>query len=300
MICLPIYEELLMFKNKAIKSIPYFAALITGGFFYFLANYLNNKYYDLLINIAAAFFAIPLLYLFYETARSFAHKKLNKEIFDYAKMQVDRELVSIINQLRKIVFTLENKELSKESVNEFLSVNEEDIEHNLNTNKYLGFQVFKHWEFNEIALHDLLKNTFILGKMEDQQIISVIGILKSLRNLEAIQKSNELYIETNDTAKGYKVQSGVEMNPENKKYPDRYILLKHLSEDRFIVQDFGDIHKYNLEKCLKYYKVNNKITKFYAEVILDLLKDINTWLDATGLEFIIDTKMFKMRGKYIT
>lgn len=289
-----------MFKKKLLKSIPYLVAIITGGFFYFLAVLLDEKFYDLLINISAAFFAILLLFFFYETAKSFSHKKLNKEIFDYAKMQVDRELLSILNQLRKIAFTLEEKDFSNEIIKKFLSLKKDDLENKLQSNKYLGFQVFKHWEVGEKGLHDLLKNQFILEKMEDEQIISIIGILKSLRNLEAIQKIDELYIETDETAKDYKIQSGIEMNPENKKFPDRYILLKHLAEDKFVVYDFGDIPKYNLEKCLKYYKVNNEIIKFYAEVIFDLLKDINNWLDVTGLEFIIDTKMFKIRGKHIT
>jgi hypothetical protein len=115
-----------------------------------------------------------------------------------------------------------------------------------------------------------------------------------------IQRIDELYIETEETAKGYKVQSGIDMNPENKKFPDRHMLLKHLAIDKFIVYDFGDIPKYNLEKCLKYYKINNKLIDDYAEVIFDLVKDINSWLGTTGLEFVIDTKMFRTRGKHIT
>jgi len=289
-----------MFKKKSLKSLPYFAAIITGGIFYFLAISLDERFYDLFINIAAAFFAIPLLYFFYETAKSFSHKRLNKEIFDYAKMQVDRELLSILNQLQKIVFTLEEKDFSNEAVNKFLSFKKEDLENQLKANKYLGFQVFKHWEVSEKGLHDLLKNPFILEKMEDEQIISVVSILKSLRDVEAFLKIDELYIETEEAAKGYKIQSGIEMNPENKKFPDRHMLLKHLAEDRFVVYDFGDIPKYNLEKCLKYYKIDNRLVNYYAEVIFDLLKDVNCWLDATGLEFIIDTKMFKIRGKHIT
>jgi hypothetical protein len=212
-------------------------------------------------------------------------------------MQVDRELLSILNQLQKIVFTLEEKKFLNEAVDTFLSYKKEDLEDKLQANKYLGFQVFKHWIISEKGLHDLLKNPFVLEKMEDEQIISVIGILKSLRNLETIQKIDELYIETGEIAKGYKIQSGIEMNPENKIFPDRQMLLKYLAEDKFVVYDFGDIPKYNLEKCLKYYKVNNKIAQLYTEVIFDLLKDINHWLDTTGLEFIIDTKMFKIQEK---
>lgn len=288
-----------MLKKRLLKSLPYLAAIITGGIFYFLAINVDQKYYNLLINIAAAFFAIPLLYFFYETAKSFSHKKLNKEIFDYAKMQIDRELLSILNQLQKIVYTLEEKDFSNKAINNFLALQKKQIEDQMKENIYLGFQIFKHWETSEKGLHELLRNPFILGKMEDEQIISIIKVLKNLRTLETIQRIDELYIDTEQKAKGYKVQSGIEMNPENKKLPDRHILLKHLTEDKFVVYDFGDIARYNLEKCLNYYEINKKRLSSYAEVIFDLLTDINSWLDATGLEFIIDTKMFKMRGKHI-
>lgn len=284
-----------MFKKILLKSLPYLAAIITGGIFYFIATCLVANLHDLLINIAAAFFAIPLLYFFYETTKSFSHKKLNKEIYDYAKMLVDRELLSVLNQLQKIVYTLEEKDFSNEAINNFLSLKKEKLENQLRNNKYLGFQIFKHWEISEKALHELLKNSFILEKMEDEQIIAIIGVLKSLRALEAIQKIDELYIETEETAKGYKVQNGLDMGSGNKKFPDRHILLKHLTEDKFVVHDFGDISKYNLEKCLKYYIINNKVLNYYTEVIFDLLSDINSWLDVTGLEFIIDTKMFRIR-----
>ncbi|GBE16559.1 hypothetical protein BMS3Abin15_00380 [bacterium BMS3Abin15] len=288
-----------MLKRKLLKLLPYLAAIIMGGIFYFLTIFIDERLYDLFINIAAAFFAIPLLYFFYETAESFSHKKLDKEIFDYAKMQVDSELLSILNQLRKIVYTLKEKDFSSETVNRFLSLKKEDLENQLKDNKYLGFQVFKHWGVNEKGLHELLKNPFILERMEDEQIISIISIFKSLGALEAIQQIDELYLETEEIAKGYKVQSGIDMNPENEKSPDRYVLLKHLTEDKFIVYDFGDIPKYNLKKCLKYYKINNKLIRGYAEFIFDLLKDINNWLDATGREFLIDSKIFKVRDKQI-
>lgn len=288
-----------MLKKKFLKSTPYFAAIITGGLFSLFALYSDEKFYDLLINIAATFFAIPLLYLFYETAKSFSNKRLNREIFDYAKMQVDRELLSIINQLQKTVLTLEEKDFSNEAIGKFLAFQRADLKSKLQTEKYLGFQVFKHWEVNEKSLHELLRNPFILEKMEEEQVISIIGILKSLRGLESLQKVGALYVETDEAAKGYKIQSGIEMNPENKKFPDRYMLLKHLTEDKFVVYDFGDIYKYNMEKCLKYYKVNAQFTELYAEGIFDVLKSINSWLDSTGSEFVIDTKMFKVRSKYI-
>jgi len=289
-----------MFRKRLLKLLPYLVAIASGGIFYFLASILDEKYYGLLVSIAATFFAIPLLYFFYEVAKSFSHKKLNKEIFDYAKMQVDRELLSILNQLQKMIYALAEKDFSNDAINKFLSLNKEQIENQIKKSSYLGFQVFKHWEISEKGLHELLKNSFILKKMEDEQIISIISILKSLRMLESIQKLDDLYLETGQKAKGYKVQSGIKINPENKKFPDRYILLKYLAEDKFVVYDFGDIVKYNLEKCLNYYKINDKLLSHYTEIIFDLLNDINSWLNATGREFVIDTKMFRIRGKHIT
>lgn len=310
------YNELLMLENeqdnlrkrliaytftyeRLIKSLPYLAAIIIGLFLYFIAVGVGQKYRDLLINISAAFIAIPFLYLFYETVQSFSHKKLNKEIFDYAKMQIDRELLSILNQLQKIVYTLEKKDFSDIAISRFLSLKKEQIENYLKENKYLGFQVFKNWKISERDLHELLKNPYILGKLEDRQIISIIKVVKSLRALEEIQKIDVLYTETEQKAKEYKVLSGVEMNSINNQFPDRHLLLKYLSEDKFVVYDFGDIPKYNLEKCLTYYEINHKLVKLYAEVIFELLSNINCWLNATGSEFVIDTKMFRTRGKFI-
>lgn len=286
-----------MFMKIFLKSIPYFAAAITGLIFYFLASFLGTKFYDLFINISAAFFSLPLLYFFYETAKSFSHKKLNKEISDYAKMQVDRELLSILNQLQKIVFTLEEKDFSNKEINKFLANSRGEIENKLQNNIYIGFQIFKHWGISEKGLNDLLNNLFILDKMEDEQIISIVIILKSLTELELIQKLDGLYTETGEMVKGYKVQSGIELSLENKKLPDRHLLLKLLSEDKFIVCDFGDIPKYNLDKCLKYFKVNKQMCKIYTEAIFNLLSGINRWLDVTGLEFVIDPKMFKPGGQ---
>jgi hypothetical protein len=196
-----------MFRKILLKILPYLAAIIIG-FITYLSSFLNTKLHDLLINIAAAFFAIPLLYFFYETTKSFSHQKLNKEIIDYAKMLVDREFLSILNQLQKIVFSLEKKDFSNKAINNFLSLKKEILEVQLSTNKYLGFQVFKHWEINEKALQELLKNPFILEKMKDEQIIAIISVLKSLRTLDSVQKINELYVETQEVAQGYKLHSG--------------------------------------------------------------------------------------------
>lgn len=280
-------------KRNLLKLLPYIGAVITGIIFYILSVSVFTKLEDLFVNIAATFFAIPLLFFFYEIVRSFSNKKLNSEIFDYAKMQVDRELLSIINQLQKIIYTLEEKDFSDKGINELLSIKKDDLTTQISENKYLGFQVFKHWEESENNIQELLKSSFILERIEDEQIISILNILKSLKMLESLKEVNDLYIETEERAEGFKIESGVNINPENNRFPDRHILLKYLTKDKFIVYDFGDIHRYNLEKCLKYYKVNSNLSHYYAEVLFELLSCIKNWVELTGFEFVIDSKVFK-------
>jgi hypothetical protein len=282
-----------MNKNKFLRLLPYLTSIITGGVVYCLSYSTNLFFSDLLVSISASLIAIPILYLVYEKVKKSSHQKLTKEIFDYAKMNVDSEILSILNQLQKIVYLIDDINFSTENVNIFLKLKTCDIESQLKNNKYLGFQIFKHWEISETGLHELLRNTFILDKMEDEQVISVIQILKCLRNLEELQRKYKLYLDTGEIAIGFKLQSGVEMNPLNIGFKERYLLLKHLNNDKYIVKDFGDIPKYNLDKCLKYYRVDKKLTGFYAEIISSLMTEINGWLATTGQEFVIDTKKFR-------
>ena len=102
--------------NKLTKLLlhiaPYSACLIVGLVLYVVGTKLAENLKALLLNIAAAFVAIPFLYLIYEVTQKASQKKLNKELFDYAKMQIDREILSVINQLAKIVHPYEARDFS--------------------------------------------------------------------------------------------------------------------------------------------------------------------------------------------
>ena len=98
--------------KNLLKILPYLASFLAGCLFYYL-GISNEVVYDLFINISAAFFAIPLIYLFYQLTYKRIHKTLIKEINDYLKMQIDKEILSIINQLQKIVCPLEKKDFSE-------------------------------------------------------------------------------------------------------------------------------------------------------------------------------------------
>jgi len=285
-------------KKNLLKISPYFASILAGFLFCFIGLRLNGDIKGVFISISAAFFAIPLIYLFYQVAQNLSKKRLNKEIFDYAKMQVDREVLSIINQLNKIVYPLKEKDFSASAISIFLSFEKDELKEVLSNNEYLGFQVFKKWEVSEENLNDMLKNSYILARLSDEQIISIILIIKKLRLLEKIQKSEDLYIKTGKKATSYKIVAGKELNEANIKFPDRYLLLQDLENGKSFVADFGDFYLYNVDKLLQYFKINESYLEDYTESILQLIIEINNWVDLTGGEFVIDTKMFRSKPKF--
>lgn len=257
---------------------------------------MNENVKNLFIEISAAFFAIPLIYLFYQTAHNYSQKRLNKEIFDYAKMQVDREVLSIISQLSKLI----NDEFnfhSLEDLSKTILLKPEEIEKRLSKSKFLGFKVFKNWDTMKNNLQEILKNPYILERLENEQIISIINIIKKLEILISFQKQKDLYLDTGEKIKSHKINGG-----NNNELPNRYILLKDAEQitnkkNTFIVLDFGDFYKFNLKKLLKYFIINEKYLKSYTATILILSKEINNWIELTGKELIINTNEYRFATK---
>jgi hypothetical protein len=209
-------------------------------------------------------------------------------------MQIDREVLSIINQLIKIVYSLREANFDPKNINKFLSLKKDEITEIISNNEHLGFQIFKDWGVGENAVQELLKNSFIFDTLENEQAISVISIIKAIRYLESIQKQDELFLKTDNKVVSYKVAEGKKISKENLKYPDRYLLLKDLGNNKFQVADFGDFSKFNRNKLVSIFKVNKNYLESYSSAIFDLIIAINKWLELTGTEFIIDTKAFRL------
>ena len=280
-------------RRLLLKIFPYCASIISGLLFLFIGLEFNQNLKSLFISIAAAFFAIPLIYLFYQQANSFSQKRLNKEIFEYAKMQTDTDVLSIVNQLQKAIYPLKEKDFSPAGIKKFLSLKRDDIKKIISENEYLGFQVFKKWEVSENNLHAILQNPHILKSFDNEQIISIISIIESLRNLESIQNFSELYISVDRKTTSFSIISGKDMNEENIPFPERYLLLKNLADNKSLVVDFGDFAAYNRDRLLQIFVINEKLRDIYSAALSDVIKEINVWSDCTGGEFVVDTKMFR-------
>lgn len=273
---------------------PYLVCIIAAYVFFIVGNKLHSDIKGIIHGIAGSFLSIPALYLIYELSKNYSQRRLNKELFDYAKMQIDRDVLSIINQLMKVVLSYEKVAISPESIKSFLSQQKNDLTTTIKTNEYLGFQVFKNWSITERNITKILENSFILQHLDNDQLIVIIDLLKEIRSFEFMPKNiDDLYIPIGKNVKGYKIESGKNLNERNDEYPDRYLLLKHLEGDKFMVKDFGDFALYQKEKLLQVYRVNDKYLDYFAESLLDLISSIKLWVELTGYEFLIDTKLFR-------
>lgn len=287
-------------KKYILISFPYCICVIVGIVLFIIANTLTVNYNNLIIGVSGTFFAIPCLYLLYETAQKFSNRKLDNELFYYAKMQIDREVLLIVQQLITMVYTSEKRNIfSVNALRKFLTLSKNEILKQIKENEYLGFQALKDWSVSTKNITTTLENPFILQRLENEQVISIVHILNCLTNLElTYERTSDLFVVTEKKVEGYKLQAGREINEKNIKYPNRYILLKHLSEDKYVVDDFGDFPNYQVPKLLKNCKVNNTYIESYADEIFFCKSAIKDWLDKTGGGINIDPKMcrsFRLR-----
>lgn len=285
-------------KRKAIlKALPYLAALISGLIFFLIGNEFEANLRGLFHNISAAFFAIPLLFLFYELARSFSNRKLNKEIYDFIKLQVDTEILSIINKIFKIIYGYDFLDFSFGSICEFLTIDKSDLTSSLGNKTLLGFQIFKGWETNEITLQRLLENTFITGRIDNEYVISIIRMIRNLKSIEQLQSNFDIFKKVDEKKEGYEILSGVEVDVKQIKHEMTYLLLKKLDNVKDVVLDSDGFAEYYVENLLTCYRLKRDFLSDYVQEIFDIKEEINNWVSVSGSEFLIDTKQFRIIGR---
>lgn len=281
-------------KRFLLLALPFLICIFATYIFFVIGQRFNSDIKGLMHGIAGSFLSIPILYLIYELSKSYSQRKLNVKLFDYAKMQIDKDVLSIINQLMKLILQYENVALSPQSVKNFLSLSKVDVVENIKNNKFIGFQVFKNWEITEKNITKVLENSFILQHLDNDQLISIVDLLDQVQLFDIIpERVKYLYLPTKENVKGYKIESGENLNKNNTDYPDRYILLKHIEQNNYRVKDFGDFPLYQKENLLKIYRVNEKYIENFATSIMTLINALKRWVELTNYEFIIDPKMFK-------
>jgi len=285
--------------SKIILTIyPYVIPIIIGLLFCLLSIYSKNLK-NLLMSMAGTLFSVPLLYFFYERLRIASQEKLNKEIFNYAKQQVDRAIISIRDQICHIVYDKHVHFSFHRPLDDNLSnISKAEIEKLLINHKHLGFQIFKRWVTNADYLKDILKNSFILSRLKDEQIILLIKLIDNTRLLNNFQKCDNFYIPLKERDDSYSIINSDKFTNGNE-YPCRYLLMQKMSKDQSRVDDFGDFYKDKESQLLNYFRIDPDYAHILADDIFNTIKNIDSWLRSTGGHFEIDLSIFKLEKERI-
>ncbi len=285
------------FIRKALQAWPYMVALITGLSFFALSSYLKGDAKGLLLGIAGSFIAIPLLYLIYDLSQQFSRRRLTKELFDYAKLQVDREIFSAIRYLMKSTWPYNQQDLSLTGINTFLDQNRNEITAVLKNGQLLGFQILRHWEVRQKAFESVLEDPLAVRVLAEDQTIAVIQLLKCIRSLQTVSRSIDSFFEpTGQLASDFMIQSGKDLNESNRIYPDRHLLMRSLGDDRYQVVDFADFPQYQVKRLLQYFTIRESALPSYIDMILEFIPAVNHWLEITGGELLLDAQLLRMVG----
>lgn len=218
------------------------------------------------------------------------HDSNHDELQDYLKKTLDKEVLTICNHLLKIIYGYDYS-LSRENVSKLLSTKYTDLEYNLFERKLLGFTILKDWESFVGRLEALINLPFFIQNANPGMTSSTLKIIKSLRSISALHVHNDLFnltAETND----YKVIDGQKMNPDNPK--GEYLLLRKIDSDKGVVVDWGKIKIKSIRKMLSYYTIKSDAFKNYSIHLLDIIKNIDLYVDKNGNEFVLDPLEFRV------
>lgn len=283
-------------KYRLLKFIPYIIALIIAIIFYLLSFKTDDHLSNLLINLSASFVAIPLILIFIDQIRGNIDKKLKKELFEYAKKNIDNDILSsiaYINRLFNFPIVPTDSPFLK-SIASILNFNEGMVKEVVNSIKPLGFQLYKDWGETEKYFSDALKNPLAIQIFDTEQITTLIQLLKEIQNFETDLNDNNNFKFINDLSEKYEIVKGTDINFRNVTFPNRWILLEKTSKkDEHIVRDFGDFDEYHKDKLLNQYELTENGKNEISTNIIRIIELVNKWLSLTGNEFIFDSKRFR-------
>jgi len=277
------------------KSLPYLASALAGLVLFYISKTAKSPTSDLLVNIAAALLAVPLLFLIYEVAKSASERKLRKKLFDDAKVRIDTEMLSSVNQIMKLIVDYRRCKFSFPAITVLLKAKEAEVESMFAECRYAGFQVFKQWSTTIKNLRKLLDSASVNRVLNDEQMIAVVDVLNRLEELDRFTRNtSEIFVASGDCLEGHKATDGREFDLSSEgALPDRLLLLKDLGDGTYQVVDFGDFARGHRSDLLKMYSVNPKLRSEYSSRIWAVLNGVAHWSEITDSEFIVDERVFR-------
>jgi hypothetical protein len=228
-----------------------------------------------------------------------AKASIQNEVFEYIKVKIDGEVMSLLKILFKIIYSYDDDDKALSAYPMLLSITDEDIRIQLQSNTYLGFQLFKNLDSLQRSFETLLENPLTISSLSVEQLAILPKFLKNILKYQYINNwryATDLYIDCKTESADFIIQNGKEINESNP--ADSFLLLRKLDNGTFTVQDFGNfIEKDKIETLLNAFSINPSHLDSYSSMIREFLHTSNQWISKTGNQLVIDNKRFTMKAK---
>lgn len=211
----------------------------------------------------------------------------NKSYYNENKQHLDLSLQVVLMDLLKILNFSHKYDLKLFDYAKLLNMTEQEINDITMNMEILGFQLFRNLEksikeFTEYFNDDL--SIFFFDAKEKNRLAKII---MSLKRLEKILYSNEIFEEIGITSE-FKIISALKMNPNNAK--DGYLLLNKQN----VVIDMGYFSDKNINNLNKIYKIKTNYERNLSLTIYNLIVTINDWIRVTGGQFIFNSRLVNL------
>ena len=330
-----------------LKAWPKLAVAVFGAILYIFAVNLSGDIKDLLVDVAAALIAIPLIVVTYELWNDKSHKALNENVYRYAENEMGRAMLEIKAQMEMLLegycvyfdagdVVLEDTgqgnyilQLSYEAQTLYdedgmpyqrkyqvdydgeFEADESDIEeYDIHTVfsiitdvQYLGYQICDiQFEDAIHRLDELIRNSFIMERMDDEENSVIIHLLEALRMLHSFVELHrqDLFLRTDITVQGFEWELLKHQNAlsgtiglyrlyyREKEEGSEKLVYEQVLDEKVII----DAEENNL---LSVYIVNPDYYTIFSDLINEVLSCIRDWRRTNAGSVVVDFDSAQIR-----
>ena len=203
-------------------------------------------------------------------------------------MDIYNQMILLLKNISKLLRPEENHGgISFKQINLTLSIVESEVKDAIADNSHLGFTLFKDYSEIENNFNSLLNKIIQVKYFNDTHYLPLINLIKTLRKWNRIQNR---YIYLNDFLRSSVISDIYKVVGSQ---TERKLLLKRLDDNNHDIGkviDFGDFKSaYSEDDLISTFRFNNqRYLEIYSEFILEIVNNINTWIELNDGEFLID------------
>lgn len=282
---------------KVSANIPYILAVALGVVLFLTSFMMDDvivlkKLSDLLLDLSASLLSIPIILYSYEVVKNKIDHSRNKDISEYVKMNVDREIVTLLKSLAPLIM---KKDANTSRVCELLKITKSKAMKSLQDYHPLVFYLATDWGCIEDRFMDMIASELIYDNLSVEERNIFVKIVRELRNLDYLTDPKFFRVADKEDAKLFTIQ-GRNIDPSTK-FKERFLLMRKMKiENTAMVIGFNDIKHGKYKVSLTTPMMGSAaVNENIVESILNIRSYLEVWLDKRGNEILLDSRNFRTR-----